>query len=88
MEAKLISADFEENTMEFEIQHEFTANKGDYVILTKDEHTKMEESLYCKHKDECLKFNRNLDTKVCVAIGDDKNTQYGCFKKMKKTIFS
>lgn len=32
---KLISADFEESTMEFEIQHEFTVTKGDYVIMHK-----------------------------------------------------
>jgi|LGOV01.1.fsa_nt_gb hypothetical protein len=32
--AKLISADFEESTMEFEIEHEFTVKKGDYVILS------------------------------------------------------
>lgn len=35
--AKLISADFEESTMEFEIQDkEFTVKKGDYVILPKE----------------------------------------------------
>lgn len=33
--AKLISADLEESTMEFEIQHEFTVKAGDYVILHK-----------------------------------------------------
>jgi hypothetical protein len=31
--AKLISADFEESTMELEIQHEFTAKKGSYIIM-------------------------------------------------------
>ena len=40
-EGKLISADFEESTMEFEIQHEFTVRAGDYVILTKEEYEKL-----------------------------------------------
>lgn len=35
--AKLISADFEESTMEFEIQHEFTVKKGEYIIIEKSE---------------------------------------------------
>lgn len=38
---KLISADFEESTMEFEIQHEFTVKKGDYVILHKSDYDKL-----------------------------------------------
>ena len=36
--AKLISADFEESTMEFEIQHEFIVRAGDYVILHKSDY--------------------------------------------------
>lgn len=36
--AKLISADFEESTMEFEIQHKFTVKAGDYVILHKSDY--------------------------------------------------
>ena len=39
--AKLISADFEESTMEFEIQHEFTVKAGDYVILHKADYEKL-----------------------------------------------
>jgi hypothetical protein len=39
--AKLISADFEESTMEFEIQHEFTVQAGDYVILHKADYEKL-----------------------------------------------
>jgi hypothetical protein len=39
--AKLISADFEESTMEFEIQHEFTVKAGDYVILHKSDYEKL-----------------------------------------------
>jgi len=38
---KLISADFEESTMEFEIQHEFTVKAGDYVILHKADYEKL-----------------------------------------------
>lgn len=38
----LISADFEERTMEFEIQEdEFTVKAGTYVILSIDEYTKL-----------------------------------------------
>ena len=39
--AKLISSDFEESTMEFEIQHEFTVKAGDYVILHKADYDKL-----------------------------------------------
>lgn len=35
---KIISADFEEGTMEFEIEHEFTVKAGEYVILTDEEY--------------------------------------------------
>ncbi len=35
---KLISADFEESTMEFEIAHEFTIKSGEYVILSKEDY--------------------------------------------------
>lgn len=34
-QGKLASANFEENTIEFEIQHDFTARAGDYVIVPK-----------------------------------------------------
>ena len=54
--AKLISADFEESTMEFEIQHEFTAKAGDYVILTKQEY----ESELNKLNLDCVSNRREL----------------------------
>jgi hypothetical protein len=38
---KLISADFEESTMEFEIQHEFVAKTGEYAILRKEDFEKL-----------------------------------------------
>ena len=34
----LISADFEENTMEFEIEHEFTVRAGKYIIQSEADH--------------------------------------------------
>ena len=36
IKGKLFSADFEESTMEFEIEHEFTARAGNYTILRDD----------------------------------------------------
>jgi len=39
--AKLISADFEKSTMEFEIQHEFDVKAGDYVIMQKADYDEL-----------------------------------------------
>ena len=52
--AKLISADFEESTMEFEIQHEFTVRKGDYVILHKVDYDKLVSDVEKLKEKDCV----------------------------------
>lgn len=45
--AELLTGDFSENTMTFEIKGEMTLQAGDYVIFTKEEYEKLklEENL-------------------------------------------
>ena len=48
---KLISADFEESTMEFEIDHEFTVRAGEYVIMTAEEYERITNLTTDKNKE-------------------------------------
>lgn len=50
---KLISADFEESTMEFEIEHEFSIKAGQYIIFSVEDYEKQLFSLakyVCEHQ--------------------------------------
>ena len=44
LKAELITGDFSENTMTFQIKGKMELMAGDYVILTKEEYDKMMES--------------------------------------------
>ena len=57
--AELISGDFEDNTITFEIEGEMTLRAGDYVILAKEEFEKNENELidlrrYCQEMEKTL----------------------------------
>ena len=70
--AHLISADFEESTMEFEIEHEFTAKKGDYVIMEKSEFESLSEKANGNHdpKDSDIPITKAFERDVFHLINE------------------
>ena len=45
LKAELVTGDFSENTMTFEIKGEMVLKAGEYIILTKEEYEKIKEEV-------------------------------------------
>lgn len=83
-QGKLISADFEESTMEFEIQHDFTVKKGDYVIIPKADYQKLTD-LIKECRDLIVMCTLIDKSGQCKSLSDKIDKEFGeDFNKRKK----